>query len=169
MPCKLSGIGHMAIHVSNVENSIEFYRSVVGLKLTGKWGPPDFSRPICFMRCDEYHHELVLFELPEDVERIGLDKQDSEYKKQDGLHHLAFKVDNREDWLDALEQVKSCGVELVSGPYVHGNEGDDPNSFTGGSGSHAFYFLDPDVNRIEIYCWMMKITRKSVSAPNPDL
>ena len=169
MPCKLSGIGHMAIHVSNVKNSIEFYRSVVGLKLTGKWGPPDFSRPICFMRCDEYHHDLVLFELPEDVERIGLDKQDSEYKKQVGLHHLAFKVDNREDWLDALEHVKSCGVELVSGPYVHGNEGDDPNSFTGGSGSHAFYFLDPDGNRIEIYCWMMKITRKSVSAPNPDL
>ena len=169
MPCKLSGIGHMAIHVSNVENSIEFYRSVVGLKLTGKWGPPDFSRPICFMRCDEYHHDLVLFELPEDVERIGLDKQDSEYKKQVGLHHLAFIVDHREDWLDAIEDVKSSGVESVSGPYVHGNEGDDPNSFTGGSGSHAFYFLDPDGNRIEIYCWMMKITRKSVSAPNPDL
>jgi catechol-2,3-dioxygenase len=38
-----------------------------------------------------------------------------------------------------------------------------------GGSSHAFYFLDPDGNRIEIYCWMMKVTRPTMAAPHPDL
>jgi hypothetical protein len=38
-----------------------------------------------------------------------------------------------------------------------------------GSGSHAFYFLDPDGNRIEVYCWMMTVTGPSMAAPHPDL
>jgi catechol-2,3-dioxygenase len=38
-----------------------------------------------------------------------------------------------------------------------------------GDGSDAFYFLDPDGNRIEIYCWMMKVTRPTMAAPHPDL
>jgi len=41
--------------------------------------------------------------------------------------------------------------------------------FVGGSGSHAFYFLDPDGNRIEVYCWMMTVTGSSIAAPHADL
>jgi catechol 2,3-dioxygenase-like lactoylglutathione lyase family enzyme len=37
-----------------------------------------------------------------------------------------------------------------------------------GDSSRAFYFLDPDGNRIEIYCWMMKVTRPTMAAPHPD-
>src|SRR5205807_7880593 len=80
--------------------------------------------------------------------------------------HIAFEVDSREDWLRALEHVRACGVEIVSGPYVHAPEGGD--RFIGGSGSHAFYFLDPDGNRIGIYCWMVKVTGPSMAAPHPD-
>ena len=42
-------------------------------------------------------------------------------------------------------------------------------TFPGGSGSHAFYFLDPDGNRLEVYCWMMTVTGPSLAAPSPDL
>ena len=41
--------------------------------------------------------------------------------------------------------------------------------FVDGSGSHAFYFRDPDWNRIEVYCWMMTATGPSMAAPHPDL
>jgi catechol 2,3-dioxygenase-like lactoylglutathione lyase family enzyme len=81
---------------------------------------------------------------------------------------MAFEVESREDWLHALDHVRGCGIELVMGPYVHAPEGGE-RGFVGGSGSHAFYFLDPDGNRIEIYCWMMKVTGKSMAAPDPDL
>ena len=169
MVCRVRRVGHVGIHVSDVERSIKFYREVVGLKLTGKWGPPSFRRPICFMRCGEMHHDLVFFELAEDARRAGLTTGDSEGRKEVGLHHIAFEAANREDWLLALEHVRKRGIELVSGPYVHGSEGTDGDSFEGGSGSHAFYFLDPDGNRVEIFCWMMRVTRPSTAAPAPDL
>jgi catechol 2,3-dioxygenase-like lactoylglutathione lyase family enzyme len=169
MGCRIDRLGHIGIHVSDVDRSIEFYRKVLGLKLTGRWAPPDFVRPICFMRIDNMHHNVVLFELPQDAERAGLTTADSQHRKDVGLHHVAFEIDSREDWLLALDHVRACGVEIVEGPYVHGHEASHQMSFVGGSGSHAFYFLDPDGNRIEIYCWMMTVTRPSPAAPHPDL
>jgi catechol 2,3-dioxygenase-like lactoylglutathione lyase family enzyme len=168
MGTRVSRIGHIGIAVSDVDRSIEFYRKVLGLKLTGRWAPPDFVRPICFMRIDDKHHDVVLFELPEDARRAGV-RIDSQSRKEVGLDHLAFECDSREDWLLTLDHVRACGVELVDGPYVHGHEASHAMSFSGGSGSHAFYFLDPDGNRIEIYCWMMRVTKPSVAAPHPDL
>jgi catechol 2,3-dioxygenase-like lactoylglutathione lyase family enzyme len=167
MGVRIGRVGHVGIQVTDVDRSIEFYRRVLGLKVTGRWGPPDFGRPVCFMRIDDKHHDLVLFELARDAGKVGVPVTDSQMRKGPGLDHIAFEIDAREDWLKALEHVRSCGVEIVSGPYVHAPEGGD--KFTGGSGSHAFYFLDPDGNRIEVYCWMMKITGPSLAAPNPDL
>ena len=167
MGIHLNRVGHIGVQVSNVDRSIDFYRKVLGLKVTGRWGPPDIGRPMCFMRIDDKHHDVVLFELAEDAGKAGITASDSAGRRGAGLDHIAFEVDSREDWLLALDHVRSCGVEIVRGPYVHGPEGGD--KFIGGSGSHAFYFLDPDGNRIEIYCWMMKVTGRSSAAPHADL
>ena len=121
------------------------------------------------MRCGEMHRDVVLFELSEDAVGAGLTVTDSDQRKDIGLNHIAFEVTTREERLEAVEHVRSCGVELVSGPYVHGPEGLDRDSFGGGSGSHGFYFLDPDGNRIEVYCWMMRVTRPTIAAPALDL
>jgi catechol 2,3-dioxygenase-like lactoylglutathione lyase family enzyme len=169
MDFQITGLGHLGIHVSNVERSLEFYRKVVGLKLTGNWKPPVAFRPICFLRVADSHHNLVLFELPKDVDDKNLDTSDSNHRRNVGLHHIAFVFDSREEWLHALDHVRSCGVEIVEGPLVHGHEAESTQSFIGGSGSHAFYFLDPDGNRVEFYCWMMNVSRPSVAAPEPDL
>jgi lactoylglutathione lyase len=168
MGVQLRRVGHVGIHVSDTDRSLDFYRKVLGLKLTGRWGPPQIRRPICFMRIGEMHHDIVLFELAEDARAAGVALTDSSKRRAPGLDHIAFEVDTREDWLRALEHVRSCGVEIVSGPYVHAPEGGE-QSFPGGSGSHAFYFLDPDGNRLEVYCWMMKVTGPTMAAPNPDL
>ena len=119
MGIHLGRVGHIGIHVSDVDRSIDFYRRVLGLKLTGRWGPPDIGRPICFMRIDDKHHDVVLFELPEDARRAGVAVTDSSLRRATGLDHIAFEVNSREDWLLALDHVRSCGVEIVSGPYVH--------------------------------------------------
>jgi catechol 2,3-dioxygenase len=169
MTFEMSRLGHLGIHVSDVEQSIAFYRRVCGLKLTGNWRPPDSFRPVCFMRVGNTHHDLVFFELSKEIDRDELDVSDSFDRRSLGIHHIAFEFDSREDWLHALDHVRSCGVEIISGPLVHGHESTSEQSFVGGSGSHAFYFCDPDGNRIEFYCWMMTISRSSASAPNPDL
>jgi len=165
----LGRIGHVGIHVTDLDQSIDWYRRVVGLKVTGRWGPPDFGVGVCFMRIDEMHHNIVLFETLKNVDKSTLDRTDSAKRKIGGLHHIAFEVPEREDWLNAIDHVRSCGVEIVAGPYVHGHEAEDGKGFLGGSGSHAFYFCDPDGNRMEFYCWMMNISKPSASAPEPDL
>jgi catechol 2,3-dioxygenase-like lactoylglutathione lyase family enzyme len=167
MGIHLGRVGHIGIQVSDVGRSIDFYRKVLGLKVTGRWGPPDFERPVCFMRIDDKHHDVVLFEVKEDAKKAGAAATDSRMRGGPGLDHVAFEIDQREDWLRALDHVRACDVKIVTGPYVHGPEGGD--KFTGGSGSHAFYFLDPDGNRIEIYCWMMKVTGQSMAAPHAEL
>ncbi len=167
MSIHLDRVGHIGVHVSDIDRSIEFYRKVLGLKVTGRWAPPDFPRPICFMRISDKHHNVVLFELGEDAKKAGVHATDSRNRKSPGIDHIAFEVDSREDWLLALDHVRACGVEIVAGPYVHGPEGGE--TFLGGSGSHAFYFLDPDGNRIEVYCWMMTVSGPSMAAPHPDL
>jgi lactoylglutathione lyase len=166
----IGSLGHVGIHVSDMDRSIEFYRKVLGLKVTGLWGGAARANRQCFMRIENMHHNLVLFEIPKEVDRSKLDLSDSVKRKIGGLHHIAFEFPEREDWLNAVEHVRACGVEIKAGPYVHAIEGKDEGTpFTGGSGSHAFYFCDPDGNRIELYCWMMNVTKKSIAAPDPDL
>jgi catechol 2,3-dioxygenase-like lactoylglutathione lyase family enzyme len=75
------------------------------------------------MRINEKHHDVVLFELSEDVRKAGITSTDSRIRRAPGLDHIAFEVDSREHWLLALDHVRSCGVEIVSGPYVHGPRG----------------------------------------------
>ena len=166
----IGSLGHIGIHVTDIERSIEFYRKVLGLKVTGLWGPPGRRNRQCFMRVEHMHHNLVLFEMPREMDKSGLDLTDSAKRRIGGLHHIAFEFPEREDWLNAIEHVRSCGVEIVAGPYVHAYEAKDAGTaFTGGSGSHAFYFCDPDGNRIEFYCWMMNVSKPSIAAPSPDL
>jgi len=167
MGIHLGRVGHIGIHVSDMDRSVAFYRKVLGLKVTGRWGPPDFGRPICFMRINDKHHDVVLFGLSQDAKKAGVASVDSRDRKSPGIDHLAFEIESREDWLAALDHVRGCGIAIVSGPYVHGPEGGE--KFRGGSGSHAFYFLDPDGNRLEVYCWMMTVTGPSMAAPQPDL
>ena len=172
MSIGITRLGHVAIHVTDLDRSIEWYRKVVGLKVTGRWPQPslpEISTAACFMRVEHMHHNFVLFEIPKEHDRLTLDTSDSAKRRIGGLHHVAFEFGEREDWLNAIDHVRSCGVEIVSGPHVHGHEARGEKGFVGGSGSHAFYFCDPDGNRIEFYCWMMNISKSSIAAPEPDL
>ena len=92
MGIRLSRVGHIGVHVSDMDRSIEFYRQALGLKITGRWGPPDFGRPICFMRISDKHHDVVLFELPEDAKKAGVTSIDSRIRKSPGIDHIAFEV-----------------------------------------------------------------------------
>ena len=45
MGIRLGRVGHIGIHVSDVDRSIDFYRKVLGLKVTGRWGRPTSGAP----------------------------------------------------------------------------------------------------------------------------
>jgi hypothetical protein len=46
----ISQVGHVGIHVTDMDRSIEFYRKVVGLKVTGLWGDVVKGRQNCLRR-----------------------------------------------------------------------------------------------------------------------
>jgi catechol 2,3-dioxygenase-like lactoylglutathione lyase family enzyme len=52
MSCIVNSLAHIGVQVSDMDRSLKFYREVLGLKLTGRWGPPDYPGQICFMRID---------------------------------------------------------------------------------------------------------------------
>jgi catechol 2,3-dioxygenase-like lactoylglutathione lyase family enzyme len=139
-------VGHVGIRVTDMDRSLAWYTNTLGLTFTGRW-PQGEVREVCFLRFDEDHHDIVLFTHTAEV--------DPEATGYVDLEHIALEVEGRDEWLKALAELQRKGVEIVEGPLVHGPEGDPRN--IGGSGTRSFYFLDPDGNKIEIYCDMMKV------------
>ena len=147
---KISRIGHVGIHVTDLDRSLAWYRDILGLTLTGRW--PYASGEMAFMRFGDDHHNIVLFTHPT---KVTAESRNAGYN---ALQHIALEVDSRDEWLKALADLRKKGVHIIQGPLIHGPEGGDgPNSFLGGSGSRSFYFLDPDGNRFEFYTDMMKV------------
>jgi catechol 2,3-dioxygenase-like lactoylglutathione lyase family enzyme len=143
----ISRVGHVGIHVTNLDRSLTWYRDILGLTLTGRW--PYGGGEMAFMRFSNDHHNIVLFTHPTNV---TAENRNAGYN---ALQHIALEVDSRDEWLKALADLRKKRVEIVQGPLIHGPEGN--GSFLGGSGSRSFYFLDPDGNQIELYTDMMKV------------
>ena len=149
MAIDVKRVGHIGIHVSNVERSLEFYTDVLGMTVTTVARGPDGLARNAFLRFEDKYHDFVLFASPE-----GLEPSTANEDRR-VVQQISFEVDNRDEFLKAVTHVRSKGVEILSGPLVHGFEGDG-RTFTG-SGSRSFYFNDPDGNRLEIYTEMMTV------------
>ena len=141
-------VGHIGVQVTDMDRSLEFYTEILGLTLTGRW-PMGEEGAMAFLRFTDMHHDIVLFTHPKQEEDTN------RHIGYNGLQHIAMEVENRDEWLKALADLKRKGVEIVSGPLVHGPESQPWN--IGGSGTRSFYFLDPDGNSLELYCDMMKV------------
>ena len=87
-------VGHVGIWVSDIEKSLEWYRDVVGLKLTGIWGEPYRNHRMCFVRCEDWHHDIVFFEIDKEKDRSKLDQSDTGKRHSPGVHHIAFETDD---------------------------------------------------------------------------
>ena len=55
----ISRVGHVGLHVTDMDRSLTWYRDILGLTLTGRW--PAGGGEMAFMRFDEEHHNIVLF------------------------------------------------------------------------------------------------------------
>jgi len=145
----ISRIGHVGLHVTDIDRSIAWYRDVLGLTLTGRW--PFGDGEIVFMRFTDDHHNIVLMTHPTPVDPAGA----GGYR---ALQHIAMEMASRDEWLKALAELRRKGVEIKAGPLVHGFEGGTgPGTLEGGSGSRSFYFEDPDGNSLELYADMMTV------------
>lgn len=108
------------IHVNNMEESLKFYKEIVGLKENTRFkaGP---GMEIAFLGEDETKIELIY---DEENSRVNIGQDVS----------LGFQVDSLDEM---MKFVKEKGIDIYSGPF-------QPNSQT-----KFFFVLDPNGLKIQ--------------------
>lgn len=151
---KLSRAQHFAVEVSDADQSIAWYRDVLGFKLTERHAAHEVEAipvELTFMRLGDRHHELVLVHNPAKTYRPKPTHPEDDLDGPPMFHHMAFEVDERDDWVALGDHLKARGdVTFVRGPVVHSWV--DPRGDGSWGENEAFYILDPDGHRIEIFC-----------------
>jgi catechol 2,3-dioxygenase len=118
-------IGHVHLKVADLERALKFYRDVLGLELTQRYG-----EQAAFLSAGGYHHH------------IGLNTWESDGGSppppgSTGLYHVAILYPTRALLADAVRRVQAAGIPL-DGASDHGV-------------SEAIYLRDPDHNGVELY------------------
>ena len=153
---KQSGFQHIAIEVADMDRSIEFYRELLGLRLTERHEAYEVTKipvALAFLRVGENHHDLVLAHNPNKKYRTKTPADDDEGLA--GFHHFGFEMPDRESWLKQLEKTKQLGHEIIRGPVVHSPW--HPRGEGSWGENESFYIFDPDGHRLEIFCDMASI------------
>ena len=139
-------IAHIGLHVRNIEEELEFL-ALLGGEMTSMDRMKSGTR-IAFVSLDgDRHHNLALFE-----DGAHLDSGDSRREKH-GIHHIAMPTDSRESVDRWHRKLLDAGL-AIDGPSIQGPEGD---GLTGGSGSYAIFFKDPNGVCFEIYTGAMSV------------
>ena len=113
---KLTHIEHIGIAVKSIEKSIPYYENVLGLKCYAIEEVKDQKVKTAFFKIGQTKLELLESTDPEGP--IGKFIE----KKGEGIHHLAFAVNNIES---ALEEAKNNDIRLVDQTARKGAEGLD--------------------------------------------
>ena len=109
-------IEHIGIAVRNLEESIKFYEETFGLKCYAVEEVKDQKVRTAFFNAGQTKIELL-----ESTEPDGPISKFIE-KKGEGVHHLAFAVNNIES---ALSDTKEKGIQLIDSQPRKGAEGLD--------------------------------------------
>jgi methylmalonyl-CoA epimerase len=113
-PRALGRVHHVAVVVRSIDESLGFYRNMLGLKLENVMDVPADRVRIAFLGVGESKVELVE---PTD-ETTGVARFLA--SKGEGFHHVCFEVDNLAETLLRLEIE---GIELIDTAPRRGAEG----------------------------------------------
>jgi methylmalonyl-CoA/ethylmalonyl-CoA epimerase len=110
----ISHIEHIGIAVKNLEESIKYYENVLGLKCYAVEEVKDQRVKTAFFMVGQTKIELLESTDPEGP--IGKYIE----KKGEGIHHLAFAVNNV---AEALTEAEQKGIQLIDKAPRKGAEG----------------------------------------------
>ncbi len=98
-------INHIGVAVKDLDKAIELYRDKLGLEFKGTDVVEEQKVKVAFFKIGETNIELV--------SPISDDSPIAKYleKNREGIHHIAYEVDNIED---ALKTLKEKGVKLIN-------------------------------------------------------
>ena len=112
----LNKIEHIGIAVKNIEESLKYYEGVLGLKCYRIEEVLDQRVKTAFLKIGETKIELL--------EATSAESPVAKFieKRGEGVHHIAFAVNNLND---ALKEVETNGVNLIDKKSRKGAEGLD--------------------------------------------
>ncbi len=119
-------LGHVVFYVQDLEQSLEFYRDLLGFQEVGRI----FNGAAAALTSGRTHHELLLIQ-------VG-DAPGPPAGKRRGLYHIGIKVGDSLDALRAAKrELEEAGV-TIDGMSDH-------------TVSQSLYVRDPDGNEVELY------------------
>lgn len=107
-------INHVGIAVKNLENSIPFYRDQLGMTFEGTEEVAEQRVRVAFLQIGESRIELLEPTSPDSPVAKFLEKNG------EGIHHLAYEVDDIEQ---ALRDLDAQGVRLIDREPRNGAHG----------------------------------------------
>lgn len=113
---KTTHIEHIGIAVKNLQAAIEYYESVFGLRCYAIEEVEDQKVRTAFFQLGETKIELLESTDPEGPVGKFIEK------KGEGIHHLAFAVENIDE---ALKETEEKGIRLIDKASRKGAEGLD--------------------------------------------
>ena len=123
-------LGHVVLNVANLKKSENFYRSIVGMKISAR----NRRTKMTFMSFGREHHDIALMEVAKGAKHVG-------GKGIPKLHHFCIYVRTNEEVDELCPVLKHEKIPIVSGPEI-----------LEVAGNRSISFLDPDGNRVEIAC-----------------
>lgn len=108
------GLEHVGIAVHSITASVPLYEQLLGLKLEKSMESKDHGIKAAFFSAGGTKIELI-----EPLEKDGAISKFIE-RRGEGIHHMAFRVDNVEKM---LEQLKEQGITLIDEHPRTGLEG----------------------------------------------
>jgi len=118
-------LGHVVLKVRDAQKAKAFYTRVLGLRVAYE----DHTRGAVFLSFGKEHHELALFPLA---------TGEPPEAAQPGLHHVAWQLGSFAELQVAHRELVELGIP-VEATIEH-------------NVTRSVYFLDPDGNRVELYC-----------------
>jgi len=97
-------VDHIGIAVSNLEETIKFYRETLGIELQGIEVVEEQKVRVAFLPVGDTEIELL-----ESTDKEGPIAKFIE-KKGEGVQHIAYRVDNIEE---ALDEMRGKGIRLI--------------------------------------------------------
>ena len=119
-------LGHVVFYVKDLEQSLAFYRDLLGFNEVGRI----FNGAAAALTAGRTHHELLLIQ-------VG-DAPSSPRGHRRGLYHIGIKVgDSLDELRQAKRELEQAGV-AIDGMSDH-------------TVSQSLYLRDPDGNEVELY------------------